>query len=89
MVANIPTRPISITEMAVTRTGALPTVTAFTSRPEKRARAALPSGSMEGNECGRASRFTWKSMSLVKAMFQLCDLRNHRIYSRDRSEDHA
>ena len=35
MVANIPARPIPITETAITRTGGLPTVTAFTSRPKK------------------------------------------------------
>jgi hypothetical protein len=55
MVANIPARPIPITETAIIRTGGLLTVTAFTSRPEKRARAALPSGEApavsKGNEC--------------------------------------
>jgi hypothetical protein len=44
MVANILARPIPITELAITRTGGLPTVTAFTSRPEKIARPVLASG---------------------------------------------
>jgi hypothetical protein len=62
MVANIPARPIPITETAIIRTGGLPTATAFTSLPEKIARAAVPSGEVAAV---RASFRTYMEISVA------------------------